>query len=206
MATVYTEATNGHIYGLDAVYANARNTANNHSVGAGAFNVGQLIAGVFFDWRGFLGFDTSGLGLGVVVTGVTLTMTLKTDTSTTDFNLMIVEYNWASPIVAGNREANYDGALAAAGGSNDVLWRNTNGIAVDTPYTSAALRPTWINRTGMTYLALLSQESIDASEPPDSEYAALYAVAEATQAWRPYLTIATAPPPRYYYEHLARAS
>lgn len=136
-------------YGSNAAYATARSTSSN--VSGGAF-IGQTYLAGYAVYRSFIRFDTSGLPDNAVITGAQLQLSVNTDTSVTDFDIEIVKMDWQSPINS-YREVNYDGALA---GTVDAVWRNTAGIATNTPYLSPPLDISRINRTGWTYYALRS--------------------------------------------------
>ena len=60
------------------------------------------------------------------------------------------------------RETDYDGALTA---TYDNLWRNTSGMSSSTQYSSSALDPTYVNKTGTTYYALVSSRDLSATTP-----------------------------------------
>lgn len=185
--TFYSETNDGYIYGQDAVYATARSTSANSTDGGIAMAVGQrLWAGEFWPFRSFIECDTSSILVYQVVQAVTLTLTCKSDSSNTDFDLTIRKCDW-TPVLAANREANYDAALAA---SLDAIWRNTAGIALDTNYTSPSLDVTRVGQGvgGKWQAALVSQRDVDATAPGGFELVDLYTANEATAGYRPLLT------------------
>lgn len=194
----------GHVYGQSATYDTARSTSTGLSVAGTGFSCGQArFDPNYVIYRGFLKFDTSGIGTGQTITQVNLNMTVKGNYSTTDFDVQIIKQNWAAqdPIVAGNREAAYDNCLA--GTQDDNIWRNTAGIATKTNYVSGNLDVTWPEPEGITYYSLRSDRDLAASTPTGNEYIQLYAQEDLTEAYRPYLTIlyeaAGEGNPWYYY-------
>ena len=191
--TYYGEDTDGEIYGDNADYATAHATADAIYAGVVLFDVGQT--NDYYVMRAYVEFDTSGIAADQIVTRATLTLTANLDKSSTDFDILIYMFDWVSPLTAGNMEANYDGALAATAGS--VIWRNTSGMALDTPYVSPVLATSWINPAGCTRYALLSSRDAAANQPPGgpggNEYINIHSQTCAVAAHRPYLTIYTAP-------------
>lgn len=181
------DAADGWVEGWNASYATARSTSYTHGVAGTTIYVGQLMGyGVL---RGFLKFDTSSIGAGSTVAQVNLRLVCTDDYSATDFAVEIVKHNWAGqdPMTASNREAAYDGCLAAD--LDDHIWRNTSGIATNTPYTSDTLAPSWVNTTAPTYYGLRSYEDSVASTPVDNEYVFVGAAENATAAYRPVLVV-----------------
>lgn len=172
MTTINIEASNTvTVYGSDAAYTTARNTASGNSVGLSA---GQLLsAGVYQTDRSFLKFQTDTIPSEAQITRCYLRLTCNVDYSTTDFDLQIIEQDWSAsdPIGSGNRETVYDDCLAA---SSAFLWRNTNGMSVDVAYDGADMTPSYINRLGVTYYSLRSKRDKDALEPANSERVLLY--------------------------------
>jgi len=196
--TYYGTTNDGHIRGRSwDSYEDARATSENYHAGYTYFEVGQERVEYedWLVWRGFLEFDTSGIDDAYVVTQANLYMKLYWDASTTaDFTVRAHKYDWASPIAAGNQEANYDGALASA---YDADWRSTSGILTNTYYGSSNLDATWINKTGYTRYAVLSDRDVSATEPSvGAEQVGIYSQDHATETNRPYLsvTVEAAPP------------
>ena len=195
IATIYA-TTDFHVYGKSTVYATARNTCFGH------FSLSPLVGQEFStpDYRVYrtgLKFDTSILS-GAIINQVNLVMTVLNDQSTAaEFDIEIMKYDWSAsdPIAAGNRETIYDGILAAV--LDDSIWRNTAGMAVDTPYTSGNLSTAWIEKEGSTYYALISAEDRNNSAPPAVfEKVSLHRSNDGTQAYRPNLVV------DYYYPAL----
>ncbi len=171
------------IQGVNADYATARSTSTSGSTAD--LLVGQDTA--YTVRRGLLKFDTSGIPSYYTIGQVNLKLVVTTDYSTTDFDVQVVKADWSSaePLTSGTREAAYDIVGAAA---VDALWRNTSGMAVDTPYTSANLDTTWVNLSGYTYYGLRSKNDTDATPPTASEYVTFYRVMDAAE-YRPVLVI-----------------
>lgn len=180
-------SVDGSVWGLNAVYATARSTATAHDVTSTYTYIGQYAPGIYVE-RLFLKFDTSTIGAAATVNQVNLKLTAVADFSATDFNVQICKCNWAAwdPIVAGNRDNAFDAALAAA---VDVTWRNTAGMALNTPYTSPNMDTTWINKTGATYYALVSDRDKAGTAPVNGEDIGICCVEHGTAAYRPSLTV-----------------
>jgi len=184
-----TGTTSHRVRGNNATYSTARSTSTYQDA---TCQCGQTLSGgIYYIDRVVLKFDTSIIGASSTITQVNLTLTATTDSSTTDFDVDIVKYNWSAsdPISDGNRETVYDGILAAD--ADDNIWRNTSGISINTPYTSGNLNTAWINKTGYTYYGLLSNRDRDGSgtAPTGNESIVFAAVNNATEAYRPTLTV-----------------
>jgi len=177
------------IYGLSVTYATARSTSTGFGyAGSNLLVIGQKTD--FYVWRTVLKYDTSAITLNFSVILVNLKLTCtNTDASTSDFDVVIKKQDWSAqdPIAAGNREAAYDGCLAAA--ADDNIWINTASITIETRQTSGNLNTAWVNRIGNTYYSLLSSEDIANSQPTDNEYIAIADSTIADVAKRPILTV-----------------
>lgn len=187
----FTVDTNsGRVSGQASTYATARGTGtqdlNNQTVCiCGQFFVSTPI---YICYRQYLRFDTSSIGASATVTAVTMTLTATADSSTTDFDVQIVKYDWSSlSPVSSNIDAVYDGILSGTADNN--IWRNTNGMSVNTNYTSGALDTTWVSKTGYSYYGLRSSRDFSNTAPTGNEYITLAAVANGTSAYRPFITV-----------------
>ena len=163
-AIAATSAT--RVYGQNAAYVTAKSTSSGFDAGT---YIGQNYGdGIYTCLITYLKFATSTVLDSVA--SVTLSFQVGTDQSATDFDVQIVKYDWSAsdPIAAGNRETVYDGAKAA---SLDLsIWRNTSGMSTGTIYTSGLLDPSWVNKSGSTYYALMSKRHRDETTPTGSEY------------------------------------
>lgn len=187
----YGTADDGYAYGTHAVYATARSTCAGYDNGSAFFAVGQnFTAAKYFPYRGFFVSDTSGIGAESTITQGNLYLTGSFDSSVVDFDVEICPCNWTVPLGPAAEEANYDAALAA---TVDVVWRNTAGIAMNTPYASPNLDVSWINTAGDTKCAMRSKRDYDAIAPTGGEFIGLHSQTAATQAYRPYLSIIARP-------------
>jgi hypothetical protein len=185
-----SSAGGGFIQGDSTTYSTARSTATSYDAASDFLNVGQRFTTPNYSvYRGYLRFVTSDIPDTDTVTQANLKLTVYSDLVTTEFDVLIVPYNWGSydPIGAANQEAAYDGALAAAG--DQVIWRNTAGISAGTQYTSQNLTTTWISKTGITYLSLLSSLDYANSAPTTRDQLLLATVFHATAGYRPVLTV-----------------
>lgn len=186
--TVVSDAADAYIVGENAVYATARGTATGHGA-AGTMRAGQWFIPPYYCYRSMLVFDTSAIGAGAIVNQVNMILTCTTNATPTDFDVQIVKQDWSAqnPIDAANRDAAYDGCLAGA--ADDNIWRNTAGIAVNTPYTSPNLDTAWVNVAGLTYYSLRSDRDFTGVAPAGQEYIFLASSDHATPAYRPQLVI-----------------
>jgi len=181
------DAADGVIYGNNSIYATARSTSDGFYITNTAYNFGQQTG--YTIRRVFLKFDTSAIGSEATVTQVNLKLTCEADSSVDDFDVQIVKQDWSAqdPIAAGNREAAYDNCRA--GTADDNIWRNTNGMSINTQYASGNLATAWVNKTGNTYYSLRSFEDFNNSAPINNEYISIYAQEIGTPAYRPILTV-----------------
>ena len=183
----------GYVSGVNATYATAR--ANSTASNTANMFVGQRKAQYsnYYIYRAFLSFDTSAITAGGTVNQVNLRMVVISDSSTdADFDVQIAKYDWSSqdPMTAANREAAYDGCLAAP--ADDNIWRNTSGMSTNTQYTSGNLATAWVNKIGTTYYGLRSSRDAGNSAPadPSNEYVKLGPPTHATESYRPVLIVA----------------
>jgi len=181
----------GYVYGGSSTYSTAHSTSTAYDVTDTIASVGQYRSGsTRYIYRGFLKFDTSSIPDNATITSVTLTLTAKDDGSTTNFDVVIKKANWSAndPIdSAGDREGAYDICHDATADSN--IWRNTNGMNVDTNYTSGTLDTTWVSKTGSTYYCLMSSLDISETDVSDSQYINIYTQEATTQSYRPKLVV-----------------
>jgi hypothetical protein len=179
-------ASYGYVYGNSADYATARTVSDNSATNG--IYIGQRV--IYRIYRSYLKFDTSTIGADSTVTQANLQMVALGDLSYQDFDIQIVKYNWASQDSLSylNREAAYDGCLAAD--ADDSIWRNTNGMSINTQYTSGNLSNAWVSKTGTTYYSLISSKDKSATAPtPKDEYIYCGTPADATEGYRPVLIV-----------------
>jgi hypothetical protein len=188
--TYYGETTDGWLLGQNATYSVARDNSTN--LVATYIRVGQYPT--YTIARGYLEFNTSGINDDMAVTQANLYLMAINDSSLTDFTLRIHKYNWTSPLAAGTREADYDGALAS---TFDANWKNTADIFPFQLYGSDNLDTTWIQKgETKTKYALLSDRDVIGSgtAPTQSEWINIADQGNATPEYRPYLSITAALP------------
>lgn len=184
--STFNPANDGYVYGLDASYATARATANNHNNTVNPF-VGQYFDGAqYFVYRALLCFDTSAIPAGAVVRAATLALTTAVDNSATDFDLLFSAFAGDCVLDAGNREAAFDELLSAA--LADV-WRNTSGIGGAGTTNTHAVPPTLIVPGGTTKLGVISSRDVVGTTPTGLEFVRVYPVEDGTAAYRPLLTV-----------------
>lgn len=176
-------------------YAIARSTSDNFTTTDTRLYLGQALDGYYYIYRAFLKFDTSAIPDGDTVTQVNLKMVCGEDLSSINFDVQIVKQNWSDqdPLSNANREVAYDNCLA--GNLDDNIWRNTNGIVINTQYASGNLNTAWINKTGPTYYSLRSSRDYGNNTPTGYELLVLWSQDCPTIAYRPILTVVSEPPP-----------
>lgn len=167
MATLTVNASlSGYVYGQNATYSTARTTATSTS---GAFIVvGQNWSGAVYECQeGFIQFDTSALPDGATITGVTLKLYPSFDNSGTDFTINVLGFDWGASLTTAD-------------------WRTPTQAAALTNYGSYATASGWsggyksitgnasfiaaINKTGMTYIMLVSSRWQAGNTPTGGEY------------------------------------
>jgi len=182
----------GFIYGASTSYSTARSTSSTHdttyiSLMCGQYyNTGILVYDVY---RAFTKFDTTAIPAAASISQVNKKMVCIADYSDTDFDVQIVKQDWSAqdPISASNREAAYDNCLA--GTADDSIWRNTSGMAINTQYASGNLSTSWVVKAGYTYYSLRSSRDYNANQPTGLEYIHIASQENATESYRPILTV-----------------
>ena len=141
----------GWVRGANASFTVAQSTSELSATNAIIVGVASPDLRIY---RAFLEFDTSIIGVDKTVTQANIKMAFSTIYTNPGCDHQIVKYDWSGqdPIAAGNREAAYDGCLAAD--ADDSILVNTVGKAINTYYTSGNLATDWINKIGFTYYGL----------------------------------------------------
>lgn len=176
------------IVGSSTTYSTARSTASSHGTTETNINIGQTLSGsTRIVYRGVNKFYTAGIPAGSI-TGVVMSLAAISDSSTTDFDLQIAQVDWSAedPIDASNRDSAFDKVLA---GTLDATWRNTSGMATNTPYDSPALSAAYINTSGYTRYGLRSKRDVDNENPTGAQFIATASANHATAAYRPLLKV-----------------
>lgn len=191
--TYYSGAEDGYITGQNATYATARSTSTASDDTSTTGQVGQRFgAGQYFIMRAFLGlFDASAIPDDATVNSATLYVCADTDNSTTDFNVQVYRYLWASTL-AGNREANYDGAYGGSATLEGTLRDTSAGWSSGT-YYSLALDPAGISKTGLTGYTLASSRDISGTAPAGNEYVLFRTADFASTTSDPYIDVVYTP-------------
>jgi hypothetical protein len=183
MANFVGDAADGFIYGQNAVYATARSTSAAENWNNASVKTGQTVT--YQVYRSFFKFDTSAIGADATVTQVNLKLTVETNSTTADFVPLITKYNWSS----GKRQERYDGVLAADLDDGNFGSTGTGTWSANTQKTSGNLSTAWVNKTGMTYYGVISEEHLHDSAPTASEMIEWYSASATTEAYRPILTV-----------------
>ena len=209
-------AADGFVSSESLNYTTARNTSADFNITETVLYCGQQMPGTYYYlYRSGLKFDTSTIGAGSMVTQVNLKLVVTAyfnsyEGQSAYFDLVIRKFDWSAqePISAGTRESFFDGCLAAD--SDDAIWQNSEGLAVNNQYSSGNLSTTWVNKSGSTYYGLISSRDVAGTSPGTGggkyEGFSLGSANNATEAYRPVLSVtyttAAAGNPHYYYAQL----
>jgi len=188
--TYDTSASDGYLQNTDANYT----TGHDAAVADGVYKtsnfilIGQNRSEDNRDiMRSFLYFDTSGIPDDATILSAKIRLKTYSDKSDTDFNIVIRRNEAGTypsdPLVTSDFDYTFyvsDGgsinsADLAAVDSLNYIHLNDTGL-------------TWINKTGVTKLALISSRDINVNDPSGKEYIGFYAQ-EATGASIPQLSV-----------------
>jgi len=162
--TFYASNSSGEAVASNAVYATAHDAATS-SVNEGVLSVGQVLG--YNISRAFVYFDTSSVPDGATIDTVTLDLWGSLDLSFANFNLIVrsgMPTYPHDPLVAG------DYLYSQYAGTGNDAW-NTSSMVLNA-YNTITLNATgrgWINKTGWTKLALISEEDVNSSAPTGFE-------------------------------------
>lgn len=183
----FSSTSDGRIVAGNAVYATAHDAATGTIDDTSAQNnIGQLVSGTYFIYRGFFFFDTSAIPDGATIVTATLYLYGQADHSTTDFDLVIRNGQPTyphDPLAVGDYLYSH---YAGDGGSF-----NTSGFSV-AGYNAITLNATglgWISDTGTTKLAVISSRDIASIAPTGDEYVTVYNAEQAGTNNDPYLAV-----------------
>lgn len=180
----YTTSSDGYITKADAVYATAQGAATGTQFTGSQATLGQTTG--FNIYRSFLYIPTENIPDTATITGATLYIYGAANYTTTDFDIVVqngMPTFPSDPLVTGDYDITQ---YAGDGGSlNTSTWSTTgyNAIVLD------ATGYGWINKTGDTKFALISQEDISVSEPTDNEYVTFYLNDQTGTDKDPYLSV-----------------
>ncbi|MDH7487520.1 MAG: DNRLRE domain-containing protein [Anaerolineae bacterium] len=184
----YGGTEDGHIFGINILYATARATSTGGNDTAITAYIGQTItSGTYYVYRTYLSFDTSSIPDAATVTAATLYVCAAYDYSTTNFLIQCYRYAWSEPLLD-YREANYDGAYGASATLEGTL-RNTAYGWSDGTYYNMAVSPAGINKAGDSKYTLVSKEDVDNSEPTTDEYVLIRTADYSGTSSDPYLSV-----------------
>ena len=184
----YGATTDGQIRGQNSTYATCRDTSTDLDVSGISFYLGQRWSTFYQIWRSYIEIDTSGIADTDTVTQANLYLTVSSNYMTYAFTRRVHKYDWESPIAAGNRETNYDGALAS---TYDADWP---GESPSIPTASSNLDTTWIKKLAgeKTRYTLLSSKDVSSTAPTGREFFIIHSQEATTEAYRPYLAVTVA--------------
>lgn len=177
----------GWLGGTSMTYSTARGTVYDLDDTSNIIYIGQnYSAFAYYVYRGYLKFDTSSIPAENNVSQVNLKLVCTVDQSATDFDVQVVKQTWTDPLIDGYA-VSYTGCRDGTADSN--IWRNTNGMSINTQYTSGNLSVAWITKGGYTKYSLRSSRDYSATAPSGKEYINIAANEHATTSYRPILTI-----------------
>ncbi len=187
MSTVifYSETTDGFLEYADANYFTAQEASIAEvKYTTGGIRIGQWVPSDYVFDRGFIYFDTSGLG-SVIITSVTLDIVLDDDESDTNFGVVVMN---GQPIYPHDtlEVEDYDiDHYSGNGGETNTEDKFSGVITITFNY----LGRSWINKTGTTKLALISSRDINQDAPSENEYIKIYDGDQGQTVRKPKLTI-----------------
>jgi hypothetical protein len=172
--TVYSISNDGYIFNSGTTYSTVR-TASSGTVDSSAtfITIGQKKVATFpsptyYEYRGFVFFNTSSLPSNAYLDSATLSLYKKDDYSTTDFNITIQN---GQPVYPHKPMQSNDYNLNDYSGNGGTL--NTSGFT--SGYNPIVLKNLdWVNKTGITKLCLRSSRDINGNTPTGTEYVNVY--------------------------------
>lgn len=182
------------IWGQSNSYATARGTSIGVDNVYTDVSVGQAYESAiprYYVFRNFHKFDLSSISPQAEILSATLGLVCVVDASTiTDFDVQVVKQNWSAqdPLVDANRETAYDNCLA---GTQDVVWRNTSGLALNTQYMSPPLDANYLTPGAAVYYSLRSNRDKNNTPPASNgnEYIRIASANHGTPSYRPVLVV-----------------
>lgn len=192
--TVSGHTGDSEIWGQASSYATARSTSTGVDNTFADVSVGQAYESAiprYYVYRNFHKFDLSSISPQAEVLSATLGFVCVMDASTlADFDIQVVKQNWngQDPLVDANRETAYDNCLA---GAQDVIWRNTSGLALNTQYMSPPLDGSYLSLGGLVYYSLRGSRDKNNTPPASNgnEYIRIASANHGTPSYRPVLVI-----------------
>lgn len=192
--TIYGDAASGYINSNGSTYAAARDGTGTINAGTTTHYVGQDRVGTTrYCYESFVGFDTSSIDDAETVTAVTATFIVGLNSSTTDFNVQLQEYNWGATLTTADWRTG-GGAGQLAGLTDWATAISTSGLGASMVFTGNAAFISGVNKTGLTYFILSSSRHESGTAPSDGvpEFVLFYSPAESGTANDPVLDITTA--------------
>jgi len=193
-ANYLSESADGELYGQDSSYATARGTSYGSDITSGTARIGQNKSGgsIYYVFRTYLSFDTSGIADGDSVESATLYVTADTDLSSTDFLVKVYRFAWAEALNGASQEANYDGAYGGSATLEGTFRDTASGWSSGTKY-SMSVAAGGINKTGDSKYTMVSSRDVDNTTPDGNQYVYVRTSEAAGTGDDPYLAIVVAP-------------
>jgi len=186
MMTVYSTTSDGYIYKYNSNYNTAWTSSTGTVIDSVDFiRTGQYKnkLGTYYIWRGFLFFNTSSLPSNAYITQATLSVYKKSDSSSTDFDIVIQNGQPTyphDPLQIGDYNKNY---YSGNGGSLNTA--NFSNGRNNIPLTNYS----WLTKEGMTKLCLRSSRDISGTPPSGLEYVQVYSSEKSGTFYDPKLSI-----------------
>lgn len=188
VSTFYSGAADGYVESGHATYATARSggTVGPNSAIASLY-IGQYKLGNYQCIEGFISFDTSALTDSDTISSAALGLYGSGNFSTTDFTIEARVQDWGATLTTADWVAGADlsaktrvATFATSGFSTSAY----NDFAEDgTNFQSN------VNKTGTTYLILVSDKLVSGTAPTGDEYVGVYSADQAGTTQDPKLVV-----------------
>lgn len=200
VSTFYSDAADGHIESGNATYATARSggTLGTNSAIASLY-IGQYKPGDYQCIEGFISFDTSALTDSDTISNAALGLYGSGNFSTTDFTIEARVQDWGATLTAADWVAGAD--LSA---KTRVATFATSGFSTSAynDFTEDGTNfQSNVNKTGTTYLILVSDKLVSGTAPTGDEFVGVYSAdtSGTTQDPKLVVTHAAASPTSYQW-------
>jgi len=168
--TIYGSTSDAYGYQRNTAYSAVHDDTSAYgTIGSSNYiKVGQYTDSTYFYiYRSYIYFDTSSIPVGAVITSARLSLRVYTDSSDTDFDVVIQNGQPNRPQDPPDNTDFYYGYYSGDGGSVNTSSASV-GSYLDIPLNSTGI--SWINKGGETKFCLRSRKDIDSIAPTDDEY------------------------------------
>lgn len=183
---IYASTADAFISSTNATYATAAAGSSLSVTSNSELKVGQTTA--YLIQQIFLDFDTSAIGDTDVVSQVDLALYGKQNTSTTDFTLTALSFDWSSGGVT-TADWRTPAQLLAL---TTLATLSTSGFTTsgyNTLTSAGAAFNSWVNLTGTSYLMVASSQNISSTAPTNDSYVVCHSTAVVGTTQDPKITV-----------------